>query len=161
MDRGKANGARGDMQTIAMALTSYMTAEGELPVVNEPAEVVKLELSEREGELLRYLALNRGRIISREELLTRVWKLPARGVRTRTIDVHVARLREKLRDTGGQPQVILTVRGKGYRFVGEGGQLIAETLAAAGGEDDEDVAACHGVVDDLPLHRAEGLVAEV
>jgi DNA-binding response OmpR family regulator len=72
------------------------------------------ELSEREGELLRYLACHAGRAISREELLANVWQIDARGVETRTIDMHVARLREKLRDTGGEAKVLVTVRGKGY-----------------------------------------------
>jgi DNA-binding response OmpR family regulator len=72
------------------------------------------ELSERERVLLRYLAQNSGRAISREELLENVWQIDARGVTTRTIDMHVARLREKLRDIGDEPRVLLTVRGKGY-----------------------------------------------
>ena len=70
--------------------------------------------SERERELLRYLACHTDRAISREELLANVWKIDARGVTTRTIDMHVARLREKLRDVNGEPRVLLTVRGKGY-----------------------------------------------
>ena len=57
------------------------------------------ELSERERALLRYFACHAGRAISREELLANVWQIDARGVTTRTIDMHVARLREKLRDT--------------------------------------------------------------
>ena len=64
--------------------------------------------------LLRYLAQNSGRAISRDELLANVWQIDARGVTTRTIDMHVARLREKLRDIGDEPRVLLTVRGKGY-----------------------------------------------
>jgi DNA-binding response OmpR family regulator len=72
------------------------------------------ELSDRERMLLRYLAQNSGRAISREELLEHVWQIDARGVTTRTIDMHVARLREKLRDAGDEPRVLLTVRGKGY-----------------------------------------------
>src|SRR3954468_6132456 len=72
------------------------------------------ELSEREWELLRYLACHAGRAISREELLANVWQIDARGVTTRTIDMHVVRLREKLRDTDKEPKVLLTVRGKGY-----------------------------------------------
>lgn len=76
------------------------------------------ELSEREVELLRYLAGNSGRAISREEILARVWRLDPKGVETRTIDMHVARLREKLRDDPACPRVLLTVRGKGYMFAG-------------------------------------------
>jgi DNA-binding response OmpR family regulator len=71
-------------------------------------------LSDRERSLLRYLAQNAGRAIGREELLANVWQIDARGVTTRTVDMHIARLREKLRDTGQRSQVLLTVRGKGY-----------------------------------------------
>ena len=74
----------------------------------------RCELSEREISLLRYLASNPGRALSREEILSRVWGIDPRGVTTRTIDMHVARLREKLRDNPEQPRVLLTVRGKGY-----------------------------------------------
>ncbi len=76
----------------------------------------RTELSERERELLRYLACNSGRAISREEILSHVWRLEPRGVTTRTIDVHVGRLRQKLRDDTDQPRILLTVRGKGYMF---------------------------------------------
>ncbi len=79
----------------------------------------RAELSEREAELLRYLACNPGRVIAREEILARVWRMNPTGVETRTIDMHIARLREKLRDDPADPKVILTVRGKGYMF-GEG-----------------------------------------
>ena len=71
-------------------------------------------LSERELALLRYFACHAGRAIGREELLANVWQIDARGVETRTIDMHVARLREKLRDTEGEATVLVTVRGKGY-----------------------------------------------
>lgn len=73
-------------------------------------------LSEREVELLRYLAMHRGRAITREEILSSVWRLTPKGISTRTIDMHITRLREKLRDEGSSPQVLLTVRGKGYMF---------------------------------------------
>lgn len=74
----------------------------------------RAELSERERELLRYFIVNPGRAISRDEILSRVWRIDPQGISTRTIDMHVARLREKLRDTGDSPKVLLTVRGKGY-----------------------------------------------
>ena len=76
----------------------------------------RAELTELECELLRYLARNPGRVISREEVLSRVWRMNPEGVDTRTIDMHVARLRRKVRDRPDAPQVILTVRGRGYMF---------------------------------------------
>ncbi len=74
------------------------------------------ELSDREVELLRYLAANSGRAISRDEILQRVWRLDPKHLETRTIDMHVANLREKLRDDSDAPKVLLTVRGKGYMW---------------------------------------------
>jgi DNA-binding response OmpR family regulator len=74
------------------------------------------DLSERETELIRYLAVNSGRVISRDELLRGVWRLEPRGLSTRTIDMHVARLRDKLGDDPTDPTIVLTVRGKGYMF---------------------------------------------
>jgi DNA-binding response OmpR family regulator len=73
----------------------------------------RVELSERETELLRYLASHGGRAVAREELLGHVWRVDP-GAETRTVDMHVARLREKLRDDPIEPDVIVTVRGKGY-----------------------------------------------
>ncbi|HWB13787.1 MAG TPA: response regulator transcription factor [Pirellulales bacterium] len=74
----------------------------------------RTELSLREAELLRYLAANPGRAIARDELLAHVWRVDPRGINTRTIDMHVARLREKLDDDPDQPTFIITVRGRGY-----------------------------------------------
>lgn len=74
----------------------------------------RVELSERERELLRYFVVNPGRAISRDEILSRVWRIDPSGISTRTIDMHVARLRDKLRDSGDDPRILLTVRGKGY-----------------------------------------------
>lgn len=76
----------------------------------------RTELSEREVELLRYLANCSDRAVSRDELLANVWRISPDGLPTRTIDMHVARLREKLRDDPAEPRVLLTVRGKGYMF---------------------------------------------
>ncbi len=73
-------------------------------------------LSEREAELLQYLVQHRGRAISRDEILQNVWRLTPNGFSTRTIDMHIARLREKLGDTSSEPSILLTVRGKGYMF---------------------------------------------
>jgi len=79
-------------------------------------------LSERELALLRYLASNPGRPISRDELLLRVWQVNPRGIETRTVDMHIARLREKLGDDPSAPGILVTVRGRGYMF-NVGGRL--------------------------------------
>ena len=76
----------------------------------------RAELSEKEADLLGYLISNRGRAISRDELLSSVWRLSPKGITTRTIDMHIARLREKLRDNKEKPNMLLTVRGKGYMW---------------------------------------------
>lgn len=76
----------------------------------------RAELSEKEAELLSYLISNSGRAISRDELLSGVWHLSPKGISTRTIDMHIARLREKLRDNKDKPNTLLTVRGKGYMW---------------------------------------------
>lgn len=74
----------------------------------------RAELSERERQLLHYLACHPDRAVSRDELLARVWGLNPAGITTRTIDMHIARLREKLHDDPGSPRIVLTVRGHGY-----------------------------------------------
>ncbi|MGE5245236.1 MAG: response regulator transcription factor [Betaproteobacteria bacterium] len=72
-----------------------------------------VRLTRREFELLRYLVQNKNRVVSRDRLLERVWGYD-RLVETRSVDVHVGRLRGKLGDAGRQ---IETVVGLGYRFV--------------------------------------------
>ena len=72
-----------------------------------------MRLTRREFELLKYLVENRNRVLSRDRLLERVWGYD-RLVETRSVDVHVGRLRGKLGPVGRQ---IETVVGLGYRFV--------------------------------------------
>ena len=72
-------------------------------------------LAAKELELLRYLVDHRGNVVSREELLQGVWEYQP-GVSSRTLDVHVAWLRQKLEDNPQMPKHIHTVRGVGYRF---------------------------------------------
>jgi two-component system alkaline phosphatase synthesis response regulator PhoP len=76
-----------------------------------------VNLSAREFQLLRYLIEHRGATLSREELLKQVWGYSA-DMYTRTVDVHVASLRQKLEDDPKQPKFILTVQGFGYKFKG-------------------------------------------
>jgi DNA-binding response OmpR family regulator len=74
------------------------------------------ELSETETAILGYLIAHRKRAVSREELLTHVWGIEPIGLETRTVDMHIARLRTKLRDPSGRktPEAVLTVRAHGY-----------------------------------------------
>ena len=72
-----------------------------------------VRLTRREFELLRYLVQNKNRVVSRDRLLERVWGYD-RLVETRSVDVHVGRLRSKL---GGAGRQIETVVGLGYRFI--------------------------------------------
>ncbi len=74
-------------------------------------------MPEREYALLAYLAAHSDRTVSRDELLARVWGVDPRGLRTRSVDMAVARLRELLGDDPQRPQVIATVRGRGYMLV--------------------------------------------
>lgn len=71
-------------------------------------------LTSKEYELIRHLATHQGRIISKEEILTRVWKLDPRAVDTRSIDTTLARLREKLGPDNAE--AIVTLRGRGYTW---------------------------------------------
>ncbi|MFY9226012.1 MAG: response regulator transcription factor [Blastocatellia bacterium] len=85
------------------------------------AEVSKdgqvLELSAKEFKLLKHLIEHRGQILSRDDLLDEVWGYNAM-LSTRTVDVHVAWLRQKLETNVRHPQYILTVHGLGYKFTG-------------------------------------------
>lgn len=76
-------------------------------------------LPQREAEVLGYLAEHRGRAISREELLEKVWGIDPRGMQTRSVDMAVARLRDQLGDAGPDHSVIITVRGRGYMLAAE------------------------------------------
>jgi DNA-binding response OmpR family regulator len=74
-----------------------------------------VNLAGKELQLLRYLIDNRERVIPREELMRKVWEY-ASDTASRTIDTHVAWLRQKLEDNTQPPRHIQTIRGKGYRF---------------------------------------------
>ena len=81
---------------------------------------VELEMSSKEFDILAFLVEREGRAITRDTLLTEIWGHGYFGT-DRTIDNFITRLRHKV-DTPGAPQHIKTVRGIGYRFVGDEGQ---------------------------------------
>ena len=77
----------------------------------------QIELSALEFKLLQHLIERRGMVLSRDELLDEVWGYDATPT-TRTVDVHIAWLRQKLEENPKYPQFILTVHGLGYKFAG-------------------------------------------
>jgi two-component system, OmpR family, alkaline phosphatase synthesis response regulator PhoP len=94
---------------------------GDVRIEFRRAEVTKdgapLELSAREFQLLKYFIEHRGATLTREELLNEVWGYNATPS-TRTVDVHVAWLRQKIEPNPRHPQYVLTIHGMGYKFAG-------------------------------------------
>jgi two-component system alkaline phosphatase synthesis response regulator PhoP len=94
---------------------------GDIRIDFRRAEVTRdgqaLELSAREFQLLRYFIEHRGATLTRDELLNEVWGYNAMPS-TRTVDVHVAWLRQKIEPNPRHPQYILTIHGMGYKFAG-------------------------------------------
>ena len=94
---------------------------GDITVDVRRAEVTRgghpIDLSAKEFQLLKYFIEHRGATLSRDELLHEVWGYNATPS-TRTVDVHVAWLRQKLEPNSRVPQYILTVHGLGYKFAG-------------------------------------------
>ncbi len=99
--------------TDSAEIDSQCVADFESRELRSESETVGL--SEREADLLRYLITHIGRPVSRDELIEHVWNLNPRGLQTRTVDVHVGRLREKLATVTSLSQV-KTLRGRGYVF---------------------------------------------
>lgn len=102
-------------------LTTAAISFGSLRIDSDRHEVVVgdeiLHLKPKEFELLHFLARNRGMALSRDLILERVWDWDFDGG-SRTVDVHVRWLREKIEDDPANPTRIVTVRGVGYRFEG-------------------------------------------
>lgn len=77
----------------------------------------RIALTRREADLLAYLAGQCARAVSREELLHKVWGYARNaGLETRTVDIHIAKLRRKIEPDPSHPRFLLTVRGAGYRL---------------------------------------------
>lgn len=91
------------------------------------------DLSQTETSILSFLVIHKDRAVSREELLSYIWGVEPQGLETRTVDMHIARLRTKLRDPSGKasPEAIVTVRTHGYMASAD--LLPLETLSPSGG----------------------------
>ena len=94
---------------------------GDVSVFFKRGEATKggapIELSPREFTLLRFLAERKGDVVSREQLLTIVWGYDSSST-SRTVDVHIAKLRRKIETSPEEPKFIITVHGMGYKFMG-------------------------------------------
>jgi DNA-binding response OmpR family regulator len=104
---------RGTAPTSAPVVYRGTHLVADFDAVSVDVDGASVKLTRREFELLRYLVENRNRVLSRDRLLERVWGYD-RLIETRSVDVHVGRLRAKL---GAAGQQIETVVGLGYRFV--------------------------------------------
>ncbi|HEY0083953.1 MAG TPA: response regulator transcription factor [Pyrinomonadaceae bacterium] len=110
-------GAAGETAAGASDVYQFGVIRADFRRAEVTREGAPLELSAREFKLLRYLVEHRGATISRDELLNEVWGYNAMPS-TRTVDVHIAWLRQKLEPNPHYPQFILTIHGLGYKFVG-------------------------------------------
>ncbi len=121
-------------ELLARVRTNMRRAASMAPAAEEPGDQIRtkdividrtrravykngreLELTQREYELIKYLAENPGRVMSREELMGSVWQYDYFGD-LRAVDVAVRRLREKLEDNPSEPVYVMTKRGAGYYF---------------------------------------------
>jgi two-component system, OmpR family, alkaline phosphatase synthesis response regulator PhoP len=100
-------------------LDSSVIAVGKLQIFPEKYEAYfnnqQLELTLKEYELLHYLAQNKNRVLTRDQLLSAVWNYEFAGD-TRIVDVHISHLREKIEEDTRKPAYIKTVRGLGYKL---------------------------------------------
>lgn len=75
-------------------------------------------ISKRQGKIIQLFAANKGKVISREELYRKVWGESMTEIETRTVDMHIAKLRSIIEDNPAEPEIIMTVRGAGYVYEG-------------------------------------------
>lgn len=88
--------------------------------LNAKRDDVEVSFTKREMEVLTYLAQNSDRPVSREELLSKVWGYARNlDIETRTVDIHIAKIRRKIEADSKMPEVLVTVRGAGYRLLVE------------------------------------------
>ncbi len=121
MARVKANVRRAErMPQPAQEAPSPVLELGRIRIDRNASVATKdganLELTQREFELLTYLASNQGKVFSRQELMERVWNYAGYVGDVRGVDVAVRRLREKVEDNPATPRYIITRRGVGYLF---------------------------------------------
>ncbi|MGB2864751.1 MAG: response regulator transcription factor, partial [Sedimentisphaerales bacterium] len=88
----------------------------DIPALKAKRKDRDMEISKREAAIIQFFAANPNRIISREELYKAVWNETMSELGTRTVDMHIAKLRSKIERDAAEPQIIKTVRGAGYKY---------------------------------------------
>jgi DNA-binding response OmpR family regulator len=88
----------------------------DIPALKARREGKDIEISKREAAIIQYFAANPNRVIDREELYKEVWNETMTDLGTRTVDMHIAKLRSKIERDAANPQIIKTVRGAGYKY---------------------------------------------
>ncbi len=109
--RNQSNGYSQENQFIALGrlqidFNAFVAKENE----------IEIKLSHKEFEILNYLVANKNKLITRHDLLQKVWGYDE-DITTRTVDNFIARIRQKIEENPNQPKVILTVHGSGYKLV--------------------------------------------
>jgi len=92
----------------------------DIPALKARRKDRDIEISRREAAIIQFFAANPNRIISREELYKAVWDETMSELGTRTVDMHIAKLRSKIERNAAEPQIIKTIRGAGYKYESDG-----------------------------------------
>jgi DNA-binding response OmpR family regulator len=117
LGKGKKNPSPDEAVCPSVLRAGGAEADFDSMTVRSPSGEV-FSLTRKETEILRYLASRPGKAVSRDDLLEAVWGIdPDSDITTRSVDAHIARLRQKIEINPAEPQVILTVHGTGYKFI--------------------------------------------
>jgi DNA-binding response OmpR family regulator len=94
----------------------FADLEVDIPALKARRKSRDIEISKREAAIIQYFAANPNRVIDREELYKAVWDETMSEFGTRTVDMHIAKLRSKIERSAAEPKIIKTVRGAGYKY---------------------------------------------
>jgi DNA-binding response OmpR family regulator len=97
----------------------FADLEVDIPALKARREGRDIEISKREAAIIQFFAANPNRVIDREELYKVVWDETMSELGTRTVDMHIAKLRSKIERNTAEPQIVKTVRGAGYKYESE------------------------------------------
>ncbi len=99
---------------------AFADLDVDIPALKVRRKGKQIEVSKREAAIIQYFAANPNRVISREELYKEVWNDTMTELGTRTVDMHIAKLRSKIERDVANPRIIKTVRNAGYKYEAAG-----------------------------------------